>query len=53
MQRGLAKASIRALMWEGRNFLSWYTARGAGDDLGDLNVRDIDTYFEMRAAGQR
>ena len=53
VQRGLAKASIRALMWEGRNFLSWYTARGAGDDLGDLNVRDIDTYFEMRAAGLR
>jgi integrase/recombinase XerD len=50
VQRGLAKASIRALMWEGRNFLSWYTARSAGDDLADLNVRDIDSYFEMRAA---
>jgi integrase/recombinase XerD len=50
VQRGLAKASIRALMWEGRNFVSWYTARSAGDDLADLNVRDIDTYFEMRAA---
>ncbi len=50
VQRRLAKASIRALMWEGRNFLSWYTARSAGDELADLNVRDIDTYFEMRAA---
>jgi integrase/recombinase XerD len=50
VQRGLAKASIRALMWEGRNFLSWYAARSAGDDLAELNIGDIDTYFEMRAA---
>jgi integrase/recombinase XerD len=50
VQRGLAQASILALMWEGRNFLSWYTARSAGADITDLNVTDIDTYFEMRAA---
>lgn len=52
-QRGLAKASIRALMWEGRHFLSWYTSRGLADDLTGLNIRDIDIYFEMRAAGLR
>jgi integrase/recombinase XerD len=50
VQRGLAQASILALMWEGRNFLSWYTARSVGADITDLNVTDIDTYFEMRAA---
>jgi hypothetical protein len=48
VQRGLAKASIRALMWEGRHFLSWYTSRGLADDLTGLNIRDIDIYFEMR-----
>ena len=53
VQRGLAKASIRALMWEGRNFLSWYAARSPLDDLRKLNVREIDSYFEMRAAGLR
>jgi site-specific recombinase XerD len=40
-------------MWEGRNFLSWYAARNPLDDLRKLNVRDIDIYFEMRAAGLR
>jgi integrase/recombinase XerD len=53
VQRGLAKASIRALMWEGRNFLSWYAAQSPLDDLRKLNVREIDSYFEMRAAGLR
>jgi len=52
-QRGLAKASIRALLWEGRHFLSWYIARSCVDDLAELNIRDIDIYFEMRAAGLR
>jgi hypothetical protein len=51
VQRGLAKASIRALIWEGRHFLSWYTARGAVDELAELNISDI--YFEMRFAGLR
>jgi site-specific recombinase XerC len=50
VHRGLAKASIRALLWEGRHFLSWYTARSPVDDLAELNIKDIDTYFEMRAA---
>lgn len=53
VQRGLAKASIRALMWEGRHFLSWYTSRSPVDDLTELSIGDIDIYFEMRAAGLR
>src|SRR6185437_379769 len=53
VQRGLAQASIRALMWQGRNFLSWYAARRPVDDLTELSIRDIDIYFEMRAAGLR
>lgn len=50
VQRGFAKASIRALIWEGRHFLSWYTPRSAGDDFAELNIKDIDIYFETRAA---
>ena len=53
VERGLAKASIYALMWEGRNFLSWYTARSGTDDLAGLSIQDIDVYFEIRAAGLR
>jgi len=50
VQRGLAQASIRALMWEGRNFLYWYSAHNSVDDFSQLNIKDIDTYFAMRAA---
>ena len=50
VQRGLAEASIRALLWEGRNFLSWYASFSVGDDLAELKIDDIDTYFAMRAA---
>lgn len=50
VERGLAQKSIRALMWEGRHFLSWYTARSPFDELAELNIKDIDTYFELRAA---
>jgi integrase/recombinase XerD len=52
-ERGLAQESIQALMWEGRHFLSWYTMRSPVNDLAELNIRDIDNYFEMRAAGLR
>jgi integrase/recombinase XerD len=50
VERGLAPASIRALMWEGRSFLSWYTAHNTVDDFSQLNIKDVDTYFAMRAA---
>ncbi|MFC1610287.1 tyrosine-type recombinase/integrase [Myxococcota bacterium] len=53
VERGLAKASIRALLWEGRHFLSWYTERSPVDDLSELDIREIDIYLEMRAAGLR
>jgi integrase/recombinase XerD len=52
-ERGLAKASIRALMWEGRHFLTWYTRRSPVDELSELNIRDIDIYFAMRAPDLR
>jgi hypothetical protein len=51
VQRGLAKASIDGLMWEGRPFLSWYTERSHATSF--ISIRDIDAYFEMRALGLR
>jgi len=53
VQRGLAKASIDALMWEGRHFLSWYTERTHATSFMGLSIRDIDAYFEIRAPGLR
>ena len=53
VQRGLAKASIDGLMWEGRPFLSWYTERSHATSFMGLSIRDIDAYFEMRAPGLR
>ncbi len=50
VERGLAPASVRALIWEGRHFLSWYTTHNPVDDLTELNIKNIDTYLEMRAA---
>ena len=53
IQRGLAAASIDALMWEGRHFLRWYVDRTDATDFKKLNIKDIDTYFEMRACHLR
>ena len=50
-QRGLATASIDALMWEARYFCAWYIKRSGADNFADLNVRDVDAYTEMRAPG--
>jgi integrase/recombinase XerD len=50
-QRGLATASIDALMWEARYFCAWYIKRSGADSFADLNVRDVDAYTEMRAPG--
>jgi integrase/recombinase XerD len=50
-QRGLATASIRALMWEARYFCAWYIKRSGRDSFAGLNVRDVDAYTEMRAPG--
>jgi integrase/recombinase XerD len=49
--RGLATASIDALMWEARYFCVWYIKRSGTDSFENLNVRDVDTYTEMRAPG--
>jgi site-specific recombinase XerD len=50
-QRGLAIASINALMWEARYFCAWYIKRSGTDGFANLNVRDVDAYTEMRAPG--
>ena len=51
--RGLAVASIDALMWEARHFCAWYIECAASASFMSMNVRDIDAYFEMRARGLR
>ena len=48
-ERGLAKHSIDALMWEGRNFLAWQLDRCGVDCLMEMNVSDIDRYMNLRA----
>ena len=52
-ERGLAVASITALLAEARHFLIWQLERGGAQSLKDLSVRDIDLYMDMRAPGQR
>jgi site-specific recombinase XerD len=52
-ERGLAKASIDALMWEGRHFLSWYVERTGAPRFRNLSIKDIDAYFAMRASHLR
>jgi integrase/recombinase XerD len=50
-ERGLATASIDALMWEARNFCSWFIKRTNATGFADLTVRDLDIYMDMRARG--
>lgn len=52
-ERGLATASIDALMWEARHFLTWQLDRGGVASLKGLSVRDIDLYMETRTPGLR
>ena len=52
-ERGLANASIAALMWEARNFLRWQFDRGGAGSLQTLSVVDVDLYMDMRAPGLR
>jgi integrase/recombinase XerD len=52
-QRGLAVASVDALMREARNFLAWYTDRTGVASFAELGIGDIDAYFKMRAPGLR
>jgi integrase/recombinase XerD len=50
-ERGLATASIYALMWEAKHFCGWYTKRSATVGFAELSVTDIDAYMDMRAPG--
>jgi integrase/recombinase XerD len=50
-ERGLATASIDALMWEARYFYAWYIKGSDTASFVNLNVRDVDAYMEMRAPG--
>jgi integrase/recombinase XerD len=52
-ERGLAAASIFALMAEARNFLAWQLDRGGAASLRKLGVRDIDLYMDGRTPGLR
>ncbi len=52
-ERGLATASIDALMWEARHFLAWQFDRDGVARLKGLSVRDIDLYMETRTPGLR
>ncbi|MER9159478.1 site-specific integrase [Mesorhizobium sp. M0778] len=51
-ERGLAAASIDALMWEGRNFLAWQLDRHGPDSLMTMTVSDIDCYMDTRSPHQ-
>ncbi len=51
-ERGLAAASIDALMWESRNFLAWQLDRCGVDSLMTMTVGDIDRYMETRSPHQ-
>lgn len=50
-ERGLASASIVALLAEARQFLVWQLDRGGAQSLKGLSVRDIDLYMDGRTPG--
>ena len=52
-ERGLAAASIVALMAEARHFLAWQLDRDGAASLRKLGVRDIDLYMDGRTPGLR
>ena len=52
-ERGLAVASIVALMAEARHFLAWQLDRGGAASLRKLGVREIDLYMDARTPGLR
>jgi site-specific recombinase XerD len=52
-ERGLAAASIVALMAEARHFLTWQLDRGGAASLTKLGVREIDLYMDARTPGLR
>lgn len=52
-ERGLADATIDALVKEARRFLDCYFGRVGAAGLRALSVRDIDLYMDMRTPGLR
>lgn len=48
-ERGLARPSIAALMWEAQHFLAWQLGRRGANSLMELSVGDIDNYMDQRA----
>jgi site-specific recombinase XerD len=52
-EKGLAAASIVALMAEARHFLAWQLDRGGVANLRKLGVGDIDLYMDGRTPGLR
>jgi len=48
-ERGLARPSIDAFLWEARHFLAWQLERCGAEGLMDLSVGDIDHYMDLRA----
>lgn len=49
-ERGLATASVDALLWEARHFCAWFI-KHPNASFADLTVRDLDIYMDMRARG--
>lgn len=49
-ERGLATASVDALLWEARHFCAWLI-KHSNARFADLSVRDLDIYMDMRARG--
>jgi len=50
-ERGLATASVDALMWEARNFCAWLIKHSNATGFAGLTVRNVDIYMDMRAPG--
>lgn len=48
-ERGLARPSIAALMWEAQHFLAWQLGRCGVESLMEMSVGDIDRYMDLRA----
>lgn len=52
-ERGLADATINALLQEARRFLEWQSGRHGAGGLHALGIRDIDLYMDLRTPGLR
>jgi site-specific recombinase XerD len=47
----MAAASIYDLIWEARHFCAWYIGRIDSPCFTELDITDIDAYFDLRARG--